>query len=94
MKVFFELYDLEDESIMYLKGKEYIPLIGTTVYFSDSVEDKNRNIIGIDCYGVVNEHFYDIENDRLTVMCKINEVLNDSWYEHLEKFYTIKNQKL
>ena len=94
MQIFFELYDLEDESIMYMKGNKYIPPIGTIVYFSDSAENSNRELIGIDCYGVVNEHYYDIENDRLTVICKTKENLTDSWYEQLRKINEIKNKKL
>ena len=93
MIIFFNLYDKEDENIMILKGSDYIPPIGSTVYFSDSVDTDNREIIGIDCVSVVTEYFYSIEGNQMDIICKANEDLSESWYELLEKYNKIKYKK-
>ena len=62
MKITFFLRDKDYELIIELTGNEYIPPIGTEVWFDDY--DNNDNLRGF-----VDEYTYDICNDNLIITC-------------------------
>jgi hypothetical protein len=61
MKITFFLRDKNYELITESTGNEYIPPIGTEVWFDD---DNNDNLRGF-----VDEYTYDIHNDNLIITC-------------------------
>lgn len=93
MIIEFELCDQEDEPIMTMKGFEYIPSIGSSVYFNDCVENENGECIGIDFNSIVESHNYNVESNTLCIYCKIDKLfcdLHEYTQENIRKYNKIK----
>ncbi len=58
MEIEFMLMDDEDECILEKDGFEYIPPIGTEVWFGERLDGK------------VKEHIYNLDTDCLIIICK------------------------
>jgi hypothetical protein len=62
MKIIFELYDENDECTLSKDGFEYIPPIGTEVWFTFTVAE---------CLdGEVKAYNYNLAEDHLIIICK------------------------
>jgi len=93
MKIYYDLYDLDLEPLITLKGREYIAPIGSDVYFSDIVEDTNNNIICINFESKVIGHYYNVKLDILYVNCQTDNQIDESLENDIFIYNTIKNDK-
>ena len=96
MRIEFILEDLEQVDIMEIEGYDYIPPIGSNVYFNDDIEYKGK-MSGIDFDSTVYRHCYIIEENTLCIYCRIDKKfydLHQNIQDRIQEYKKLKyNQK-
>ena len=94
MKVTYELYDKDCESLMTLEGKEYIAPIGSEVIFYDDQEDvKGHFLVSVEFISIVMSHSYYIDEDTLYINCEPVQDLSEHDESQLRKYNKLKNKR-
>ena len=97
MNIVFELIDKEDEPLISLPGNEYIPPIGTMVYFYNQLYDEELDDEAtIERTGIVESYYYSIDEDALHIYCKddidIDDEKNKHHLEEIRKYNTLQRK--
>jgi hypothetical protein len=92
MKIIFSLLDQEGELMFDMGGNEYIPKIGSIVAFYDTEWDGDDSF-SIEYGSTVDNYFYDISKDELTIFCTVDRLLNDKDNEKISKFNELRNNR-
>lgn len=82
MKVYYELYDNNGENLLSSKGKGFIAPIGTQILFYE----ENKNAI-IDCSAIVKSYQYDIESDKVHIICLFEGEIHERFYEEIKLYH-------
>lgn len=91
MNIVFELIDKEDEPLISLPGKEYIPPIGTMVFFFDELYDEEvKNMAWVEETGIAESYWYDIRKNTLHIYCKTDYDIDDIKNKQILRYNTLK----
>lgn len=81
MKRVFDIYDHENEPILSFENYDFTPEIGTICMF-----DLESEIGGLDIIATVEKYIYIHWENRLSIVCKIDHVLEDYEIERIRAY--------